>query len=150
MARTRTHQVPAALSTGELTIEITPDSYVFWRGTAAQLMDELLIPFGLEWPVGTDEVTWDDNFGIHYTLKRCRPEGMKGPMKAWTSGDWWWCCAKPIDFERRQARKVERMREELAAEIRRQRTFDEDLERAVRIKADPAFKAFKQRLGMLP
>lgn len=77
-----------AIDERELIVKVTPRERTRWEGTAAQLSDEGLIPKKLEWPTGRRGKDWHAG-GFSYSLQRCRPDGIKGPMSVWTSGDWW-------------------------------------------------------------
>lgn len=72
----------------ELIIAIFPRTCTRWEGTAQQLVEEGLLPAEFEWPDGRRDRRWDSG-EFSYWLTRSRPPGMKGPMSAWTSGDWW-------------------------------------------------------------
>lgn len=81
-------ETPLAIEDRELIIAITPRDETKWKGTAAQILGEGLIPEGLEWPKGQCKKHWHSN-GFSYCLERCRPDGIKGPMSVWVHGDWW-------------------------------------------------------------
>lgn len=90
MADTRTPQQSAgnvALRAYDLTIHITPRAYTEYYGTAAQLIAEGLIPDGFKWPDGVRHVTIEVGDFCHWIGRR--PDGHKGPMSSWTSGDYW-------------------------------------------------------------
>lgn len=72
----------------ELIIAISPRICTRWEGTAQQLVEEGLLPAEFEWPEGRRDLRWDSE-EFSYWLTRSRPPGMKGPMSAWTNGDWW-------------------------------------------------------------
>ena len=74
----------------ELKVSIYTRSFGFWEyeGTRAQLEAEDVIPPGTQWPLGKQPIFWCQD-GLRFWLRRTRPEGTKGPMSVWTSGDWW-------------------------------------------------------------
>jgi hypothetical protein len=78
--------IPA--SSCEMTIKIIPRGYSQWSGTCAQFIDEGLVPAGFIWPAKANRVCWDAE-GFSYWLGRKRPPGMKGPMRDWVEGDYW-------------------------------------------------------------
>jgi hypothetical protein len=95
----------------ELTIHIELDSFTDWRGSAAQLVGEGLIPPSLVWPAGRTKAEWkDDRF--EYWLRRTRPADHPGRVLAaeWASIDWWELRVKRIgsDYDYRQRRSIER------------------------------------------
>lgn len=73
----------------ELVIDIYPRGYDSWTGTSAQLIDEGLVPEGFKWPVGRGSRYWEAG-GLDFWLRRCRPEGHKGPMSSWLEIDYWY------------------------------------------------------------
>lgn len=72
----------------ELNIDIWPDHFAFYDGTADQLQAEGLIPAGFEWPRGRDSKDWEDG-KFKYGLRRMRPDGHNGPMRSWLELDNW-------------------------------------------------------------
>lgn len=79
---------PSTIAWTDLQINITPRAYTQYQGTAAQLIAEGLIPPGFKWPAGANRVTIEvGQFSLW--IGRKRPEGHKGPMSSWTSGDYW-------------------------------------------------------------
>ncbi len=72
------------------TVSIRPHGCDFseYQGSRAQLEAEGIIPAGTEWPEGQQSVCWEQGL-LSFSLKRTRPEGMKGPMKLWIAGDYW-------------------------------------------------------------
>lgn len=79
----------AQVAAGEFTVYFSP-KLEFWEyfGTRAQLEAEGVIPLDTEWPDGAQSCFWDVG-RYRYWLRRIRPEGIKGPMSVWTSGNWW-------------------------------------------------------------
>ena len=59
-----------------------------YHGTRAQLEAEGVIPKDTAWPGGTQRVYWEQGL-FKFELRRIRPDGMKGPMKLWRTGDYW-------------------------------------------------------------
>lgn len=59
-----------------------------FRGTRAMLEAEANMPAGTDWPAGAKTLHWEDG-AFRWSLCRARPDGLKGPMKLWASGDWW-------------------------------------------------------------
>lgn len=82
-------ETPGTMEARELIIEIQPRMCVRWEGTAAQLLDEDLIPKKFDWPSGRRSRGWNGDDGFTYWLQRSRPPGIKGPMSVWVHGDWW-------------------------------------------------------------
>lgn len=64
-------------------------AWVEFQGSRAQLEAEGLIPPGLQWPSeGFGRVEWQAE-NVCYRLCRRRPDGAKGPRKAFAKIDWW-------------------------------------------------------------
>jgi hypothetical protein len=101
----------------ELTVRIDLDYYTDWCGSAAQLVDEGLIPASLIWPAGNAKVQWQDG-RFEYWLRRTRPVDHPGRVLAaeWDSIDWWQLRVKLIgsDFEYQRRRSIERRAAALA------------------------------------
>ncbi|MCH7344125.1 hypothetical protein LZ017_12135 [Pelomonas sp. CA6] len=74
----------------ELRVSIRPHQLAFWayQGSQAQLEAEGVIPPGLVWPAPRKDCSWSAGRFV-YQLRRCRPQGLKGPLSAWSQGDWW-------------------------------------------------------------
>lgn len=89
-----------------------------WRfeGSRAQLEAEDAIPSDIDWPDGTQSVSWEVDT-LRYRLRRARPDDLKGPMKLWTSGDWWRLTCEPINrpniFDQLLSEKWAALNEEL-------------------------------------
>jgi hypothetical protein len=101
----------------ELTVRIELDYYTDWCGSAAQLVDEGLVPASVIWPAGRTKVEWkDDRF--EYWLRRTRPADHPGRVLAaeWASIDWWELRVKRIgsDFEYQRRKSIERRAAALA------------------------------------
>lgn len=111
------NNVPDAVrnpQTPELRITIWRDECAKLEGSAAQLIDEGLIPDGFEWPRAAADKRWEAN-GFTYWLRRERPEGHKGPMRSWLELDNWFVrvTVKGHDYQWRQRRELERRAQEL-------------------------------------
>lgn len=57
-------------------------------GTQAQLEAEGLIPEGLQWPAGYDDLRWTSGT-FRFWLMRHRPLGAKGPRNLYRDADCW-------------------------------------------------------------
>ena len=81
----------------ELHIEMVKYMHVQFSGTRAQLIEEGLIPDGLEWPKKQlEQVSWQ--VGTYdYALRRCRPPGLKGKQSVWAQSDYWTLWLRPED-----------------------------------------------------
>lgn len=88
----------AALIQSDLTIEICPGWAPRFRGSSAQLIAEGLIPNEFIWPHRTQEIYWESGL-FEYSLKRCRPAGIKGPQSIWIDGDYWLLEMSVIGFD---------------------------------------------------
>lgn len=87
------------LDLGELTIEMNPEwRRVHYIGTRMQLEAEGIIPGKPCWPDGFTRADGEAN-GIHFTLRRVRPEGVKGPRRAFLDCDNWKLTMYPADRE---------------------------------------------------
>lgn len=75
---------------GELTIIIRPSNLAlcWYIGTRMQLEAEGVIPPGTKWPDGFNDVKWEAG-GVRFWLHRQRPEGAKGPRRAFLDCDNW-------------------------------------------------------------
>lgn len=87
MAHATSLSAPAQI-TDELEIIILPRAYANFRGSAAQLIAEGLIPEGFSWPAGTDFARYESG-QFSYCVSRCRQKGTTGSARAWSSGDYW-------------------------------------------------------------
>lgn len=72
----------------EMLIAIYPRAYSQWTGSSSQLKAEGLIPADFKWPECRGSSRWSTD-GFDYWVQRCRPAGMKGSMRQWTRGDYW-------------------------------------------------------------
>lgn len=157
----RTHALERAAATGAsdheaerpLIVCIRPYQLNFWEyeGTRAQLEAEGVIPSDTKWPEGSREVCWKDG-RFRWGLRRTRPEGLKGPMKLWVSGDWWALrCDLLNPPDHGQLRILDKKRE-LDAEIRRwSRAGKVECDAYGRSLRDKAFQSFKAKIpGLIP
>lgn len=147
----------ACHSAGELIINLWPDDCVFYEGTAAQLIDEGLVPEDFNWPRGRASKEWEAN-GFDCWLQRKRPAGHKGPMRTWLDADNWllrvtvsgrdnsWSRARKLD---RQAKELEAERYRLTADG--QREWRASWQRTLAAIRDPAYQRFKLLVpGLVP
>ena len=143
---------PTATPERELKVYISTHSFGFWEyeGTRAQLEAEGVIPPGTQWPQGKQPLFWSQG-GLRFWLQRARPEGAKGPMSVWTSGDWWRLrCDTPNDINCADWRIKQKARE-LAQAIYDQspqgrREWSERFNHYWAAHSDAAFQAFKATL----
>lgn len=87
MAHATSLSAPAQI-TDELHIDIFPRAYANFRGSAAQLIAEGLIPDGFKWPTGSDNTHYEIGL-FSFWMSRCRQKGTTGPAKTWRCGDYW-------------------------------------------------------------
>lgn len=141
----------------ELRITVQRDVLVRFEGTAAQLIEEGLIPSNFELPRASSDKIWAEN-GLIFWLRRARPSGHKGPMRSWLDMDNW---VVRVDVAGRDSRwydrrNVERKAEELREAVRRQSpaglaACEAKLRRYWEAKDDKAFQAFKALIpGLVP
>lgn len=149
---TQPHTQPATTpDVGEsgLKVCIRPYKLDFWEyeGTRAQLEAEGVIPPGTEWPELAQDQRWEAG-RFRYWLRRCRPDGMKGPMKLWTSGDWWCLRCDLLNGPDHATRSILEKKAELVAELYRhsaagQREWNAQWNLYWKAREDKAFQAFK-------
>lgn len=131
----------------DLVISLHPHaSRVDYRGTAAQLQSDGLIPGAFEWPRTSAKKVWCVN-GLEYQLQRARPYGHKG---SWIELDSWSLIIMAGDrdwysFERRD---IERKAEELRVKAYRltpegDREWRAFMARCWAASQDKAFQDFK-------
>ena len=130
---------------GELLITIWPRDCVRWEGTRAQLIAEGLIPVDLGWPTGRSDVEF--RIGrFDYWLSRCRPPGMKGPLREWVNGDHW-RLDRRLTATRGQgcyAERIYQAQQDLAREVFNQPPEGfEQARRALEAACDKAFQRFR-------
>ena len=88
MADTKYPTRAPAATAPELRIDIEARGDVCWEGTIDQLRNEGLIRGDVVLPQRNKLVMWEDDT-FEFWMSRCRPPGMKGPMRLWVEGDWW-------------------------------------------------------------
>lgn len=143
---------PTVTPERELKVYISTRSFGFWeyKGTRAQLEAEGVIPSGAQWPQGKRLLFWSQG-GLCFWLQRARPEGTKGPMSVWASGDWWRLrCRTSNDINCADWRIKQKARE-LAQAIYDQSPqgkseWHERFSRYWAAHSDAAFQAFKATL----
>ena len=130
-------------------VTIRPYNMDFWEyvGSRAQLEAEGVIPPCTKWPDGVQNLRWETG-RFQYWLRRTRPEGLKGPMKLWTSGDWWCLRCDLIDGPDHATLRILDKKRELAEALYRQspagqREWNAQLSRLWKSREDEAFQAFK-------
>ena len=118
-----------------------------YQGTRAAIEAEEVIPSGTKWPNGFDDLHWQDD-KFCYSLRRLRPEGIKGPRKQFLDVDWWRFRFSPLNANPIGIREIERKTKELGEYIRRQSV--EGKKEATRqfkcyldARKDEKFQAFK-------
>ena len=80
---------PSSGTEGELSLTISPYAYIEWRGPRAKLETLDVVPAHIKWPERINYVHWQaDSF--EYTLRRCRPDGLHGPMRRFMKCDFWY------------------------------------------------------------
>jgi hypothetical protein len=132
-----------------LKICIRPHKLDFWEfeGTRAQLEAEDVIPPGTEWPEGARDQRWEAG-RFRYWLRRCRPDGMKGPMKLWTSGDWWCLRCDLVNGPDHATSSILQKKAELVVALYRQSpagqlAWQDHWTRYCNARQDKAFQSFK-------
>jgi len=135
----------------ELHIEIEPRGGDWWQGSSAQLIAEGLVAPDFVWPRGKGTREWRDGV-FHFLLERRRPEGFKGPMKAWLGCDNWQLRRRHVNnrHDGYAAAHVYRAEQELAA-ARRKQTPEHVVEHSRWCKAlfDESFQTFKALIPCL-
>lgn len=141
----------------EMLVVIRPYKLGFWQfeGTRAQIESEGAIPAETEWPEGTQWKRWEAG-RFRWHLRRIRPDGLKGPKRLWTSGDWWSLRCELLNGPDTMTLRILDMRRELADELYWQSAAGR-LRRAVNWRRywtaceDEAFQAFKAKIpGLVP
>lgn len=138
----------------DLIVVINPRDLGFaeYHGTKAMLESEGIIPEGLEWPEGYNDVYWQDD-RFNYRLMRRRPEGVKGSRKQFANVDWFHLRWDLIDVNL-FAREVEHKAKELENLIYRNSSegFAENESRWARYykaRDDKQFQVFKAKIPCL-
>ena len=141
----------------ELRIEIFPDVWVQYVGTAAQIQGEGLIPADFEWPRAAANKRWEA-CGFAFWLRRFRPDNHKGPMRSWLELDNWLLRVSVAgrDCHWHARRSLERKAEALRAEYHRHtpegaREWEAAWDRYWQTVKDQRFQAFKALVpGLVP
>lgn len=143
-----TASTSAAMGT-DITVTFVLPYRASYSGSRAQLEAEGIIPADLEWPERTAEVNWMVG-DLQFSLRRARPEGIKGPMAVWINGDHW-CLGIEVhgrDFAWHDQRKLKAQADALATELHRRtqagrREFEAHVRRMQAANHDKAFQVFK-------
>ncbi len=72
----------------ELTV-IIRSQWARYIGTRAVLEAEGIVPADVQWPDRFEIQHWKSAEGVSFRLSRLRPEGAKGPRRAFFDVDWW-------------------------------------------------------------
>ncbi|MGQ7939155.1 hypothetical protein [Paraburkholderia sp. D1E] len=144
------------LALDELTIIIRPSGIAMAKyiGTRLQLETEGVIPAGTTWPNGFDSVSWKAN-GLEFHLVRVRPDGAKGPRRAFLDCDNWCLRVERLDWNwpdeaiKVQAIKLNRLLYAQTAEGRA--AFHQNFAAYWAAKRDEKFQTFKALIpGLVP
>jgi len=135
--------------TRELKVIIRPYNMDYWRfeGTRAQLEAEGVLPPDVVWPEGDQLYRWKSGRS-QFVLCRMRPEGIRGPKRVWTSGDWWSVRCE-YDYALSEDARTVLQKERELAEVRYRlspagkRQSDAEWRRHWAAHTDKAFQAFK-------
>lgn len=139
---------PVAPLRAELQIQIYPRQYTEFLGTAAQLIEAGFIPPEFEWPSERRRSSYELG-EFSYWLGRRRPDGLKGPMKSWTSGDFWFLRRHPTSKGPGSYLEVERhlLQAKLTTAIFMDTAAGrEQHERAYRARTDKRYMAFRSQV----
>jgi hypothetical protein len=144
------------LDFGGLTIIMDPaHGWAHYIGTRMQLEAEGIIPGEPCWPDGFTRADKEAN-GIHFTLKRERPEGAKGPLRDFIDCDNWCLTMRRVDAEPWDARQIRLKAKELQDMVYRQtRAWSDECDRRHKLyytaQEDEKFQAFKALIpGLIP
>jgi hypothetical protein len=127
--------------------------YTDFIGRRALLEAEGLIPAGTEWPEGYQSANWQAG-GFHYWLRRERPEGAKGPRRAFESVDWF-CLRRTPVHERSSAQISIALKEKALKEAiyrnsgKGHAEWDAHWNRYFKAMEDKPFQAFKTACGIV-
>lgn len=136
---------------GELTV-IIRSVFSTFIGSRSQIVAEGVVPPMMKWPQGFNSISWEAA-GLIYRLKRQRPEGAKGPRRAFLECDNWALFMFPIDDEQVE---IARKSRELALALQRLTPeWQEQRKRQLRLYyaacEDEKFQAFKALIpGLIP
>jgi hypothetical protein len=140
---------------GEMTIIMDPAyGWATYIGTREQLEAEYVIPPGSKWPDGFTRADWVAN-GIHFTIERRRPDGVKGPRRDFINCDNWHLRMSKVDdyYPDRQimlqAKELRRMIYLESSEGRA--AFMRMIDLSLAADKDENFQAFKALIpGLIP
>lgn len=142
-------QTAQSAPTEDLLVCMFPGNWANYKGSRAQLEAEGVIPGDTKWPDRGVKLRWE-NGNLRFTLKRTRPDGMKGPMRLWLAGDYWNLdiAVKNRDWRWHQQREIEVRAKALAEDIHRQspagqREWSTNWNRYYAATQDKSFQAFK-------
>ena len=79
---------PSSETEGELSLTISAYGYIEWRGPRAKLESIEVVPRHVKWPERINYAHWRAE-GADFTLRRCRPDGLHGPMRGFKDCDFW-------------------------------------------------------------
>ena len=65
----------------DLRLTISPYGYIEWHGPRARIEATGLLPANFKWPARIDYAGWHAD-GFQFWLRRCRPDGLMGPMRS--------------------------------------------------------------------
>jgi hypothetical protein len=108
---------PSSGTEGELSLTISPYGYIEWRGPRAKLESLCLVPAHIKWPERMAYAHWHAE-SFEYTLRRCRPDGLHGPMRGFTKRDFWYIRAT-VPFPAGQLWPIRKAHAELGALLSR-------------------------------
>lgn len=125
-----------------------------YQGSRLHLEAEGVIPANFEWPPHKKGCSWQSG-NLKFSLNRCRPPGLKGPMNLWKTADWWCLSWMPEDKHQNWgAKRINKKSEALAREkyMQSQQGIDEISLRFARYYAactDDQFQSFKKLIPAL-
>ena len=144
-----TQPIDTSTESREIKVILSTASFGWWayEGTRAQLEAEGVIPPGTQWPQGKRRAHWHAG-GLRFWLSRTRPEGLKGPMSAWVSGDWWLLRCEAPDEGNPTNWRIRNLEKALAHEIRESSPAAHEARKVQwsrywAARKDDAFQAFK-------
>lgn len=136
----------------ELIVYLKPEwGIAKYIGTRAQLEadPDHVIPPGTKWPEGFDDLYWESG-KLHFWLRRQRPEGAKGPRRAFLEVDWWCLRIEPVNLSWRKHDIMVKARELKALIYRNSpegiRAFNLEMKRFCQARADERFQGFLARI----
>jgi hypothetical protein len=140
--------IAATMNASDLQIEIIPRVWTQYRGAAAQLMAEGLIPDGFKWPASDHRVTIQVGNFSHW-IGRERPEGHKGPKSSWNTADFWFLRRELLSQERdgwMDARIYEKKQEIADIIYRRTGEWERLYAKACKAREDDRYMMFRNLL----